>query len=63
MPDKLRGHLLLMHGTTDNNVHVGNMMQLAMKLLSAGKPFDMISFPESRHGVPGDRQAQLWPNT
>ena len=49
----LRGKLLLVHGSTDNNVHLSNTTQLVQKLLEAGKDFDMMIYPEQRHGIGG----------
>ena len=37
----LKGRLMLYYGTADNNVHPSNSIQLANKLESAGKRFDM----------------------
>ena len=47
----LHGQLLLMHGAIDDNVHPQNTMQLAYELQKAGKPFRMMLYPKSRHGV------------
>jgi dipeptidyl-peptidase-4 len=47
----LRGKLMIMHGTTDNNVHVGNATQLVYALQRAGKPFELMMYPGERHGV------------
>jgi len=47
----LHGALLLIHGAIDDNVHVANTMQLAYELQKAGKPFDLMLYPKSRHGV------------
>lgn len=47
----LHGNLLLIHGTTDDNVHVQNTIQMAYELQQAGKPFDMMLLPQSRHAV------------
>jgi len=49
--DRLHGALLLMHGAIDDNVHVQNTMQLAYELQQAGKPFSLMLYPKSRHGV------------
>ena len=49
----LRGKLLLVHGSTDNNVHLSNTTQLVQQLLEAGKSFDMMIYPEQRHGIGG----------
>ncbi|HEV8113079.1 MAG TPA: S9 family peptidase [Planctomycetota bacterium] len=47
----LHGELLLIHGAIDDNVHPQNTMQLAHALQKAGKPFRMMLYPKSRHGV------------
>jgi dipeptidyl-peptidase-4 len=47
----LHGALLLLHGAIDDNVHVANTMQLAYELQRAQKPFEMMLYPKSRHGV------------
>jgi dipeptidyl-peptidase-4 len=47
----LNGKLLLLHGTIDDNVHLANTIQFIYELQKAGKQFDMMLYPESRHGV------------
>jgi dipeptidyl-peptidase-4 len=47
----LSGRLLLLHGATDDNVHLQNTIQLAYELQRAGKPFEMMLYPTSRHGI------------
>ncbi len=47
----LNGDLLLIHGTMDDNVHMQNTLQFAHDLQKAGKPFEMMLYPRSRHGV------------
>jgi dipeptidyl-peptidase-4 len=47
----LHGALLLIHGAIDDNVHVQNTMQLAYELQQANKPFRLMIYPKSRHGV------------
>lgn len=47
----LSGRLLLIHGTIDDNVHMQNTVQMAYELQEAGKPFEMMIYPRSRHGV------------
>lgn len=49
----LRGKLLLTHGSVDNNVHPGNTIQLVNALIQAGKRFDLMLYPDNRHGVRG----------
>lgn len=46
----LQGRLLLVHGEMDNNVHPANTYRMAEALIRAGKRFDMMIFPEARHG-------------
>jgi dipeptidyl aminopeptidase/acylaminoacyl peptidase len=46
----LKGHLLLVHGDIDNNVHPGNSIRVADALISAGKRFDLMMMPGQRHG-------------
>jgi dipeptidyl-peptidase-4 len=47
----LHGKLLLIHGATDDNVHMQNSVQLIDALEKAGKPFEFMLYPQSRHGV------------
>jgi dipeptidyl-peptidase-4 len=49
----LRGKLLLVHGSIDNNVHPGNTIQLIDALIKAQKRFDLMFYPEQRHGIRG----------
>src|SRR5438445_2481543 len=43
--------LLLLHGTIDDNVHMQNTVQLIYELEKADKPFRLMVYPKSRHGV------------
>ena len=47
----LHGALLLLHGTMDDNVHLQNTLQFAYALQKADKPFDLMLYPRSRHGI------------
>jgi len=47
----LHGNLLLLHGTTDDNVHLQNTIQFMYELQKAGKQFELMVYPKSRHGV------------
>lgn len=47
----LHGHLLLIHGAVDDNVHPQNTMQFAHELQLAGKEFEMMLYPRTKHGV------------
>jgi dipeptidyl-peptidase-4 len=50
----LRGELLLVHGTSDDNVHLQNTMQLVDALERAGKRFRFVAYPGKRHGIGGN---------
>ncbi len=50
LAENLKGHLLLVHGEIDNNVHPANTMRLVDALIKANKRFDMIVIPGARHG-------------
>ncbi|HSP15514.1 MAG TPA: S9 family peptidase [Thermoanaerobaculia bacterium] len=47
----LHGSLLLLHGAIDDNVHVQNTIQFVYALQKAGKQFELMLYPKSRHGV------------
>jgi dipeptidyl-peptidase 4 len=53
----LSGALLLIHSALDDNVHPQNAMQFAYELQKAGKPFQMMIYPKSAHGVSDPQQA------
>lgn len=46
----LKGHLLLVHGDMDNNVHPAGTMRLVDALIKANKRFEMLILPGKRHG-------------
>jgi dipeptidyl-peptidase 4 len=47
----LTGELLLVHSALDDNVHPQHAMQFAYELQRAGKPFRIMMYPRSAHGV------------
>ena len=47
----LHGKLLLIHGAIDDNVHMANTIQFIYDLQKAGKQFELMLYPKSRHGV------------
>jgi dipeptidyl-peptidase-4 len=47
----LRGHLLYVHGTGDDNVHYNNAEKLINELIANGKQFQMMSYPNRTHGI------------
>src|SRR5260370_19367404 len=50
---KLHGSLLLVHGTSDDNVHFQNSVQMVEGLIQAGKQFRFMVYPGKTHGVSG----------
>jgi dipeptidyl-peptidase-4 len=46
----LKGHLMLVTGDVDNNVHPANTLRLADALIKANKRFDFLIIPGKRHG-------------
>jgi dipeptidyl-peptidase-4 len=49
----LKGHLLLCHGTGDDNVHLENSVQFVQKLIEAGIPYDLQIYPRKTHSIAG----------
>ncbi|HEV7500974.1 MAG TPA: S9 family peptidase [Vicinamibacteria bacterium] len=47
----LHGRLLLAHGAADDNVHPQNTMRFVYELQKAERPFRLMLYPRSRHGV------------
>ena len=47
----LRGDLLLIHGTGDDNVHYQSLEMLVNELVKQGKMFSMMSYPMRTHGI------------
>jgi dipeptidyl-peptidase-4 len=51
--DKLHGSLLLLHGTSDDNVHFQNSIQMVEALVEAGKQFRFMAYPNKTHSIAG----------
>lgn len=47
---QLKGHLMLVHGDIDNNVHPANTIRVVDALIRANKRFEMLILPGQRHG-------------
>ena len=54
----LNGHLLIVYGTYDDNVHPYNEMAFIDGLIAAGKRFEMMAYPMRKHGI-ADEAATL----
>jgi len=50
----LKGHLLLVHGTGDDNVHIENSVQFIQKLIEADIPYDLQIYPRKTHSISGE---------
>jgi len=49
----LRVPLLIQHGTDDHNAVLGNTMQFVRKVVDAGRPLDMMIYPDGSHVFAG----------
>jgi len=49
--NKYKGLLRLTHGTLDDNCHMQNTLQLVDKFTSMDKHFELMLYPNERHGV------------
>jgi dipeptidyl-peptidase-4 len=48
---QLKGNLLIVHGTGDDNVHYQNLEKLANELIANNKRFTMMAYPNRTHGI------------
>jgi len=51
--DRLHGHLLEVHGTSDDNVHMQNTIQMINSFIRAGKQYDLMLYPDKTHSISG----------
>ena len=51
--DKLHGALMIAHGTSDDNVHFQNSIQMIDALIKAGKQFRLMVYPNKTHSIAG----------
>jgi len=58
--DHLADHLLIIHGTADDNVHPQNTLAMADALVAADKPFDMAIYPQQKHGFRGAAERHVY---
>ena len=47
----LKGKLLIVHGSGDDNVHAQGTERLINRLIELGKPFDSMIYPNRTHSI------------
>ena len=52
--ERLRGNLLIVHGSGDDNVHYQNTEAMVNALVEAGRPFDLMVYPNRDHSIASD---------
>jgi len=55
----LKGNLLVIQGTGDDNVHYQNMEQLTDALIAHDKPFSMMAYPDRTHSIVEKKNTRL----
>ena len=60
LASRLKGHLLLVHGDIDNNVHPANSIRVVDALIRSNKRFDMLILPGQRHGFGDMNEYFFW---
>lgn len=53
LAERLQGRLLLLHGTSDDDVSFGDTVRLMDALNRAGRPYGVVIFPEGNHALDG----------
>ena len=56
----LKGHLMLIHGDVDNNVHPAGTIRMANELIKANKRFKFMTMPGQRHGFGNMTEYSFW---
>ncbi len=52
-PSGIKGRLLIIHGSADDNVHLQNTMEFTEEMVQAGIQFDMAIYTNRNHGISG----------
>jgi dipeptidyl-peptidase-4 len=51
---KIKGNLLLIHGTADDNVHIQHTFELMSILNQKNIPYESVIYPDKNHGISGE---------
>jgi len=54
----LKGRLLIVHGSGDDNVHFQNTQAMINALVDANRPFSLMVYPNRNHGIYGGSTRQ-----
>ena len=57
---RLKGHLMLVHGDMDDNVHPANSIRVVDALIRANKRFEFVLLPGQRHGFGDMNEFFFW---
>ena len=57
---KLRGKFMIIHGTADDNVHLQNTIEMVDRMISAGKQFELLLYPNQSHGIRGNAAHHMY---
>ena len=49
--DRLKGNLMIIHGTGDDNCHYQSCERLINRLVALNKPFSMLAYPNRTHSI------------
>lgn len=60
LASRLKGHLMLVTGDIDNNVHPGNTIRVANALIKANKRFEFLVLPTQRHSFSNMDEYFYW---
>lgn len=60
LAENLKGHLMLITGDIDNNVHPGGTIRMAEALIKAHKRFEFMIMPGQRHGFGNMTEYSFW---